>query len=341
MRPPSAESLDALGRLITLGRSEIEVGVAAALARAYQSFQVPKGNGRSRRLDVPAPELRRLQRFLLHDLLSRAPLSPFAHGFAPGRSIVTNARVHVATARSLLSLDLEDAYPSVSRDRVRAVLEWFVGPQIKSALPTQSKAQRGQVCDLVADLCCFRDALPQGAPTSGALLNLVCARLDRLCAQLLRRYRSAIPDLRYSRYADDLSFTTSAELPKVFTAEAATAILRSGFRPNRRKTRLSSAEGGDLVICGIRLHQGELGLPRKQIRRYRSLFHRVLALEPASVPIELRQVVNGTLGFLTMVTPECPAMLEGPLTSLLARHASWLPAARTGFKPLSPWQYGP
>src|SRR5262249_17449535 len=156
-----------------------------------------------RRIDAPPDELKSLQQRLLESVLYRAPVSPLAHGFVPGRSIVTNALVHARTAQAMLSLDLENAYPSVSRDRARQALEWGLGDLIKYSYPGLAREERDQFFDVLADISCYRGSLPQGAPTSGMILNLVCAGLDRRCMQLVRAYKTEAQHLRYSRYADD------------------------------------------------------------------------------------------------------------------------------------------
>jgi RNA-directed DNA polymerase len=320
---------DALEQLLLASRAVVDAGVDAARRGDYRPWRVPKGNGRWRQLHAPSPPLKRLQSLVLRRLLSRASVSPFAHGFVRGRSIVTNAKAHADTAFGLVGLDLEDAYPSVSPARVRAALEWGLGRYLKDFFPGTPYSLVAETLDLITVVCTHEDALPQGAPTSGMLLNLACARLDRLAAKLVRRDKAHLPDLRYSRYADDLTFTASVEIPADFVEEAATRVLRAGFRPNRRKVRRTTADNRALVICGVRIHEGRLGLPRRVLRRYRALLHQALAFSPTDLPDEVRDHLVGALGFLTMVAPTCPAMLEEPLRRVVERHGSWLrPASR-------------
>ena len=325
-----------------LGASSSDVAACTSMPAAsrYARWTVPKGDGRVRTIEAPCEVLRELQRKILRQLLDRARVSPFAHGFVRERSIVTNASAHLANARALVSVDLEDAYPSVSAERVRRSLARGCGPHLKWALPQTSKEGRSAVLDLLTDLVTHRDALPQGAPTSGALLNLVCLRLDRLARRLVLDARGAQPNLVYTRYADDLTFTSAEPFDADFVDRVIDVVRRSGFRVNRRKTRRTTERHGDLVICGVRLHEGRLELPRRTLRSYRALFHRVLREDAGAVPAELRDLVQGTLGHLTAVTSSCPAIVEGPLRALLAKHGDWLRPRRRDIERLSLPPYG-
>ena len=324
------ETLSSLARLLATDLATGTDGFEALSGPAYESWTVPKGNGRVRQIDSPVPELKRLQSLLLRRLLNHAPISPFAHGFVRGRSIATNASVHRESARAMVSLDLKDAYPSVSRDRILKALEWGVGSFLKHSSPMMTRAEREAVYEAVADACTHRDALPQGAPTSGQLLNMACCSLDRHCSRLVRRFRREFPGLRYTRYADDLTFTAAEELPHEFLERAIGCVLRAGFEENRRKVKRYTVANSDLVICGIRLHDGQLTLPRRVLRKYRALLFQTLACEPEDMSDGARQHVHGAVGFLTMATTVCPPQLERLLQAVLQKHGTWL---RPGRKP--------
>ena len=324
LNSPSETTLSLLTHLLVTDEDTVRVGFEALDGQAYNSWTVPKGNGRERRIDAPVPDLKRLQSLLLKRLLNFAPISPFAHGFVRGRSIVTNAAIHRETARSMVSLDLKDAYPSVSRDRIVKALEWGVGSFLKHSSPETTRDEREAVYEAVADVCTHEGVLPQGAPTSGQLLNMACCSLDRHCSRLVRRYREEFPGLRYSRYADDLTFTATGELSHEFLERAIGCVLRAGFEVNRRKIKRYTVANADLVICGIRLHDGRLTLPRRVLRKYRALLFQTLACEPEEISDGARQHVHGAIGFLTMATTVCPPQLEQLLEAVLRQHGSWL-----------------
>ncbi|MGE0432279.1 MAG: reverse transcriptase domain-containing protein [Planctomycetota bacterium] len=322
-----------------LAGHELAQALAHAARGDYRVVQVPRGDGRTRELAEPAAQLKVVQSAILRHLLNHTAVSPFAHGFVPGRSIVTNARVHASLSatgadpgeRGMVNADLKDAFPSVKGKRIRRVLEWFVGPMLRRETPSLTREVRSEVFDTLATLCTFRDCLPQGAPTSGMLLNLACTRLDRLIARhLLRGYASqhGPANMRYSRYADDLTFTASGPFSPEFVDALRAVVVQSGFMLNLRKTHRTSTRAGDLVICGVRLlPDGELGLPRAILRQYRALFDSSLAYDAKTIPDDLRHRIIGSLGFLRMVMPACPPRLETPMARMLAVHRDWLPMA--------------
>ena len=288
----------------------------------YRRYEIPKGNGKVRVIHAPSDELKAAQRALLDRLLSRVPVSPFAHGFALGKSIITNARVHASTARAVLNIDLQDAFPSVSERQVRKLLEWRVGPLIKVSAPSLTQEERGELYDTLSVLCTRDGALPQGAPTSGYLLNLACARLDRLVYGIIMR--SGLPQVRYSRYADDLTITSSAPISEELSLAVQRAIVRSGFKANPAKIHSHTETQRAIVICGIRLHQGGLALPQSTLKRYRSLLSNVAATPSEEVDETRRGEVMGVLGYLRHIYPACPATLLKPLNRLIAAHPSWM-----------------
>lgn len=321
--PPDVSAT--LAELTALPPAQLEQAWAtAATGNGYRSWTVPRGDGRVRRIDEPVEHLKHVQSRVLDRILYRAPISPLAHGFVPGRSVVTNAQAHLPTATALLSVDLADAFPSTSWERVRRALTWGLGWFFRASYPRLDKAGRARLFEAVADLCCHRGALPQGAPTSGVLLNMACASLDRRCTRLVRQNPDAVPDLRYTRYADDLTFTASRPIPDGFRHRVIHAVEVEGYRVNPRKVEHYAAADRDLVVCGVRLHDGGLTLPRATLRRYRALLFQALAYEPDAVPDEVKAYVHGALGFLTMVCPECPKPLEGLLHDVLRRHGAWV-----------------
>ncbi len=315
----SAEAGNLLARL--LGREP--EAFAASLNRLrliapYESFTLPKGGGRTRAIESPDPELKALQRDILEHLLYRVAIAPDCHGFVPGRSIVSHARLH-RNQRSLLNHDLADAFPSCSRQRVRAALARCLGSFLKHGAPRAERRVRDELLELLSDLVTWRDQLPQGAPTSGALLNFCLAPLDRRLRKECRRWRKLGHALVYSRYADDLTLSARGELPPDADATMRRAIHAAGFRFNARKVhRADRARGQPLVVCGIHVDGEQLRLPRRRLKRYRAVLHRALC-SPALSP-EQRGEVAGIAGLVGMVYGTWPPALDQPWRLLQARH---------------------
>lgn len=272
-RPISLEALKALSSLLDIPEGDALAALLDARApEGYRRYEVPKGNGKVRVIHAPSDALKAAQRAVLDRALSRVPTSPFAHGFALGKSILTNARVHATTARAVLNVDLQDAFPSVSEARVRHILEWRLGPVLKLELPLLSGAARAELYEALTTLCTRDGALPQGAPTSGCLLNLVCASLDRKVFGLAMR--SGLPQVRYSRYADDLTISAPSwsTIDPVRAIPAIRALLAAdGFSLAEHKTCVYGA-GSQQLVTGL-VTNDHVSVPKRLRRWLRAVRH--------------------------------------------------------------------
>ena len=163
------------------------------LRRHYRIIRVPKLNGGHRELSVPPPELLAVQRRLLAHLKTMYHPKPCVHGFVRDRSIVSNATMH-AHRRVVINFDLEGFFPSITFPRVLGVFR---------SVPFRFG---DQAAETIAQICCRDDGvLPQGGATSPIVSNLVCRSLDNKLLRLARQTKCY-----YSRYADDLTFSTRA-----------------------------------------------------------------------------------------------------------------------------------
>lgn len=158
----------------------------------YKLFIIRKRDGSPRTLAEPRLKLKQFQTRILNFLEENAgSFKPNVHGFVRGKSILTNAREHCSPrTHHILNLDLEDFFPSITFYRVRGVFQKH---------PFCFSYESATV---LAHLCTLDGKLPQGAPTSPFLANLVCRSLDRDLANLARQYRAI-----YTRYADDITFS--------------------------------------------------------------------------------------------------------------------------------------
>ena len=192
----------------------------------YFQFQIPKKKaGEFRTITAPNAGLKCIQRCLNAMLLEKFTAHPAANGFVPGKSIVDNAKVHLGQ-RYIYNIDLKDFFPSIKVGRVYACLQ----------LPPFSFDKN--TASLIADLCCHDGVLPQGAPTSPTITNIVCKRLDWRLSKLAQRY-----NMRYSRYADDITFSSMENLfhdDGDFIKSLHYFIDKEGFCINDAKTRLNS-----------------------------------------------------------------------------------------------------
>ena len=286
----------------------------------YTRFTIPKRDGTEREISAPKKQLRWVQRQILDKVLAPVPAHESAHGFIPGRSTVTNAQPHLGSAL-LLKFDLTDFFPTIHYYRVVglfASLGYFVGDTRFG-----SADDFKQVAPTLARLCCYTpDAtrwgealLPQGAPTSPAISNLVCRRLDARLDGLAKRKGGV-----YTRYADDLTFsfkTKDVDLGR-FRWWVDQICHQEGFFVNQRKFRVIRASQRQ-VVTGIVVND-ELRIPRDERRRFRAILHncRQHGVESqARDHPRFTAYLRGFASYIHMVHPEEGAELLRQVNELL------------------------
>lgn len=207
----------------------------------YTRFEIPKRSGGMRAIWAPLPKLKQAQHWILHEILERLIVHGSAHGFISGRSIATNAAEHI-NSQVLVKVDIENFFPRISWKRVKGVFRKAGYPeQIATLLallctesPREIVEHEGKpVYVALADRC-----LPQGAPTSPALTNALCLRLDRRLTGFAQK-----AGWRYTRYADDLSFSLPANNKNPADLSRLLGTLKrvlgeEGFELNEKKTRV-------------------------------------------------------------------------------------------------------
>ncbi|MBM3979808.1 MAG: RNA-directed DNA polymerase [Planctomycetes bacterium] len=228
--------------------------------RTYRARWVLKPRGGARLLEVPKPLLRRTQRRLVDLLLNRVAPHPAAHGFRAGRSAVTNAAEHCGRA-AVLRFDLTDFFSSIVAGRTFGLFRnlgypepvvRLLGALCTTRLPRAVWDVRphptADGSDYPAWVRVNTRHLPQGAPTSPALANLIAYRLDRRLARL-----AAACGATYTRYADDLTFSGGPGLLRAARGLARRVALiaaEEGFRVNRGKSR-AYGRGTRQTVTGI------------------------------------------------------------------------------------------
>lgn len=235
----------------------------------YRAFEIPKRTGGMRPIHAPIGAIREMQEKLAPVLQALYAPHPGAHGFIKERSILSNAQIHVGQ-RYVLNIDLEDFFPSVNFGRVRGI---FMAPPFKLGPAAAA---------VFAQLCTHRNGLPQGAPTSPPLSNFAAVQLDRALARLAREN-----GVRYSRYADDITFSTNqGNFPAALAVSAQgeggvlgvragealeRATIASGFSINHKKVRLQKRDQRQSVT-GLNVND-RANVSRRRVRRIRAMLH--------------------------------------------------------------------
>ncbi len=247
--------LDELARRL---RSPLE-GLQGARLR-YSEARIPKRDGSTRRLLVPNDETKDIQRRVLHRLLAKLRAHPCATGFEKGRSIVDNARPHVGRA-VVVKMDVIGFFPATSAERIERYFR---------RIGWGRKAAR----ELVR-LTTWDGALPQGAPTSPRLSNLVNHGLDARIDGLVRSFGG-----RYTRYADDITISfphgTEGDLPHIVRTtirSVVRALEREGYTAHAHKKLHVLYPYRRQLVTGLVVND-RLQLPRSTRRWLRAVRHR-------------------------------------------------------------------
>lgn len=235
-------------------------------AYKYHQFEIPKKGGGHRKISSPAKKLKTIQERLKEVLYEIYPTKLSAHGFAKGRSIVTNAEKHL-DKKYIFNIDLADFFGSIHFGRVRNLFK------------SSPFNFNNSVSTILAQICCFKNVLPQGAPTSPIISNMIAWKMDSQLQQLAK-----ITNGTYTRYADDLSFSYTSKksrLPEevivirdggASPGNALTHIIQeNGFKINYDKVRLCALMSR-MEVTGLTVNEFP-NVKRQYIRQISSMLH--------------------------------------------------------------------
>ncbi|MBC6994307.1 reverse transcriptase domain-containing protein [Neolewinella lacunae] len=265
----------------------------------YKELHLPKKNGSLRIIHGPNPHLKAVQKGLctLLNEYQKELKSPSAYGFVPGRNIVDNAARHTGK-NVVINLDLLNFFPTINSSMVAEAL----------AKPPASIPLVSQLNQVMTNLMCREDRLPQGAPSSPAMANLVCHSLDLNLRALAQKHR-----FTYTRYADDLTF--SSNYPKVAEEVFINIIYQRceklGFKVNKEKTRIQRSSGrqsvtGLVVNSKVSVKKKYCRITRAMLHNWKKLgYEEAEALFKANYPkgplYNLSNVLLGRIEFIGMV----------------------------------------
>jgi RNA-directed DNA polymerase len=195
----------------------------------YRDFEVLKRNGKKRPISEPLPSLKEIQHWILKKILYSIPVSPFAKAYKPNVSLIENIKFH-RNQPKVFTLDLENFFPSITIDGVEKIFSEL--------------GYCNSISNLLAKLCTRNGTLPQGAPTSPTLSNLIFIDADEMIANYCIQKK-----IRYTRYADDLSFSGDFDEKELFVVVKG-IIEKMKFKINTAKTKLMTP-GNRQTVTGI------------------------------------------------------------------------------------------
>ncbi len=248
--PDTGHGLDELARRLKVNTDEL-----LAFKPSYREFEIPKRSGGMRKILAPDPPLKDLQRRILRRVLGRLRCHPAAVGFERGYSIVSNAVCHTGQA-VVVRMDLKKFFDSTHADRVRGYFRKI--------------GWNRQAGDVLVTLCTHKRGLPQGAPTSPRLSNLVNHRMDARLTGLAKRLGAI-----YSRYADDLTFSFGTDEPeKLHTLIRAVKHIvgDEGYELHQRKKLHIRRRHDRQTVTGLVVNE-EVNLPRSTRHWLRAVEH--------------------------------------------------------------------
>ena len=258
-------------------------------ARMYQHFSIAKDPNKVRTISAPDKRLKFLQRKLADKLTELyRPRNP-VHGFVAERSVKTNALAHIRR-RFIINIDLKDFFPTISQNRVVGML---------SSLGINTR-----VAEIVAQICCNRGHLPQGAPSSPLLSNMICFRLDRELMGIAKEARCI-----YTRYVDDITFSSHQPptalfegtlpaagrfSPDLFAPELRDLFQQNGFAINPDKVHYADLHSRR-IVTGLKVNE-LLNVDRRYVRNVRAALHSIEKLGIEDAEKKFREMHGGGSG---------------------------------------------
>lgn len=282
---------------LLLGKPEHKLELLCAHGM-YNEFHIPKRNGGQRHIEDPRPPLKRVLA-MLNDLLQGVYYSEkteAAYGFitiarndpAPPRHIVTHAERHLG-CRWLMNIDLTSFFHQISTEMVR---ERLLDPPFTF---------HEEVASLIARLCTYKGRLPMGSPTSPVLSNLVFQREDEVLS-----HWAGENGWLYTRYADDLSFSSKKEITSWQMQQTINLLENHGYQVHPEKRRLYGPDD-EKNVTRLVLGEDELQLPAdfmaeldeciEDLRRTTRTHLRMGVAKPPGWLTQYQQRLNGMMGF--------------------------------------------
>ncbi|MEM9822170.1 MAG: reverse transcriptase family protein [Bacteroidota bacterium] len=289
----------------------------------YHRFYMAKKSGGKRLISAPMPLMKTAQYWIVEQILDKVPVHEAAHGFTKNRSILSNAQPHVGQDL-VVNLDFKNFFPTIDFARVKGVFRQLgYSNQVATILgaictePDQDKVTLDGRSYYVAK---GERHLPQGAPSSPVLTNILCYKLDKRLAGLAQKY-----GFQYTRYADDLSFSASNEAVENLTPLlwAIRKITKAeGFELHPDKLRIMR-KGSRQEVTGLIVNEA-IGIERKKLRAFRALLHQIKQTgwsgKQWGNTDNIYAAVWGYANFIAMVKPERGSKLLREVKALMKLH---------------------
>lgn len=254
----------------------------------YRDFEITKKNGKKRAISEPLPSLKEIQIWILKDILEKVLVSPFAKAYKPRTSLIENLKFHKNQPK-VFTLDLENFFPSIKMELVEKVF--------------LELGYSKMVANLLAKLCTRDNALPQGAPTSPYLSNLIFKEADSLIADFCKQRK-----IRYTRYADDLSF--SGDFDENELLDTITKIIENlNLHINVNKTKLMTPNTRQTVTGIVVNDKPQVVFNKRNELRQAMYYIKKFGFDEHRVYKEIKQAnylehLLGRINFVLQINPK-------------------------------------
>ncbi len=314
----------------------------------YQRFQMTKKTGGTRLISAPMPRLKLAQYWVLSNILEPLALHDAAHGFVRTRSIVTNAAPHVGKD-IVINLDLKNFFPTISYPRVKGMFKALGYSEhiatVLALLCTEANTQEVELDSQSWFVSNGERFLPQGAPTSPNISNIICRKLDARLQGMAKKL-----GFTYTRYADDVTFSASSNkgddinpqniddsIVKKLLWRCHSIIKDEGFIVHPEKTRIMRKHKKQ-EVTGVVVNNN-LSVDRKTLKRFRALLHQIdksglegkhWAHRSHNSSSNLLCSIEGYANFVAMVNPSKGIPLQKQIVQLKQKYSYQVNPSRIG-----------
>lgn len=263
----------------------------------YKTYYIKKKYGNKQRLIAsPNYEIKAIQSWLLRNILNKVEISDRATGFVSQKNIKDNATYH-QEKKFILCVDIVDFFPSIKKDKI---LE-----RLKLVLNDSDLAY------FVSEICTYQNYLPQGGVTSPILSNIVFKPIDDEIKNLCDE-----SGIVYSRYADDLCFSSNYSKELLEIKEKISIILRDqGFELNEDKTRLMTGKYKK-IVTGLYLNSGNITVGRFRKRYVRSALYNYYIKKDTNINMN---EIYGMISFISGIENDYKFKVKKYIKSLIIK----------------------
>lgn len=280
-------------QLLGITKKDIEK-ITDDIENYYRSYPIKKSSGKLRWIDAPQAPLKEYQKAILERLLYQFRAHESAVGFVKKMSVKEGAARHLGN-KVVLCIDVNNFFGSLRLFQVYAAFGYMLSKLSKNI---KGFSYDRDDLDLLVKLTTYKAHIPQGAPTSPALANIICRQMDRELKSLADR-----EDLIYTRYADDISFSHPRKNFKITKIlEQTRNILKYyGLSINKKKTRVLRPHKR-MCITGVVINE-KLSIPKYVWRNVRAQLHNAVKANKKLSKDE-QQKLRGKIEWIGMFRPQ-------------------------------------